>query len=364
MKFGAPICLAAGAAALIFLAVLGVWSSRARIARLREAFQSPLLEQLTASVDRRRRWVKWVLRILVVTGVFLALARPLWGRKEIEVERTGADLAIALDVSRSMLAPDAGGTNRLAAAVAAAGHLLDALGGDRAALIVFAGEAYVTVPLTRDHTAVSRALASATTSMITDQGSNLGAAIKKARDCFEKGAQGARALLILSDGEQLSGDAVESARAAAKEGVRIHAAGFGSAVGARIPKSPWDSGGKVRNAMGREVVTRRDEQRLRQIASAGEGLYTRIEERDDKSLQSWWHQASASLPRKTEKRVVNEPAEQYQWPLAGALALLCIEVMVAERRSRSRSRSGLKSRQTARSATGNANTPGARQSAA
>lgn len=335
MKFGAPICLAAGAAAIVFLAVLGAWSARAGAARLREVFQSPLLERLTASVDLPRRRLKWVLRLLVLAGVFAALARPLWGRKEIEVERTGADLAIALDVSRSMLAPDAGGTNRLVAAVAAAGNLVEGLGGDRAALIVFAGEAYVMVPLTRDHTAVLRALGSASTSMVTDQGSNLGAAIKKAKDCFEKGAQGARALLILSDGEQLSGDAVESARAAAREGIKVHTAGFGSAVGARIPKSPWDSGTKVRNAMGREVVTRRDEQRLRQIAVAGDGLYTRIEERDDKSLQSWWRQASAALPRKTDKRLINEPDEQYQWPLGAALALLCLEIMLRERGAKS-----------------------------
>ncbi len=332
MKFGSGPWLAA--LPLLLGALLGLWlwsGSRARMA-LRRAFDTPLLARLLHSVDpARRRW-KQVILAFGFAGLAMALARPQWGRAEIEIERTGVDLVVALDVSRSMLAADAGGTNRLTAATAAIGRLVNGLGGDRAALVVFAGEAFVAAPLTRDHAAVERALASAGPAMVSEQGSNLGEAIKRARESFDRAAQGPRALLVVSDGEQFQGDAVGAAQAAAKEGIRVHTAGVGSGAGARVPRVGWDAKGFMRNAMGRDVVSRRDEQQLQRIASAGGGVYTRLEEADSRALVAWFRQASSTLPRTTEKRMVNEPREQFQWPLAVALALLGAEWLVGERR--------------------------------
>jgi Ca-activated chloride channel family protein len=299
---------------------------------------------LLKSIDPRRRWFKRAVIFLGLAALLVALARPQWGRNEMEVERTGVDLVIALDVSRSMLAPDAGGTNRLYVARTAIEQLLDSIGGDRVGLVAFAGEAFMIAPLTRDHVAVQRGLRYTTPAMISEQGSNLGAAINKAGESFERGAQGPRALLVLTDGEQLQGNAVEAARKAAQQGIRIHTAGVGSAMGARVPAERTSA--FVRNALGREVVSRRDEQKLQQVSSAGGGVYTRIEEAHSKALVGWFQRTAASLPRSTEKRVLNEPREQFQWPLALALVLLALEWVVDDRRRSRPERSEQKAQPT------------------
>ena len=331
MKFGAAPWLIA-LLLLLELALLWIWSARRSRLLLRGAFNTPLLARLVGSVNPARRWIKKILLALGMALVILALARPQWGRSEIELERTGVDLIIALDMSRSMLAADSGGTNRLTAATSAIENLLDRLGGDRVGLVVFAGEAFMAAPLTRDHAAVQRILNSAGPSLISEQGSDLGKAIQRAIDSFDHSEQGPRVLLVVSDGEQLQGDAVEAARKARREKVHVHTAGVGSMTGARVPAGVGGAPVFVRNTMGREVHSRRDEQRLQQIARNGGGLYTRIDEPGSTALQDWFLKSTATLPRTTEKRVVNEPGERFQWPLAFAVIVLAAEWMLGDRK--------------------------------
>jgi Ca-activated chloride channel family protein len=335
MNFGEPLWLLALPALPAALAGLWLWSGRRRARLLRAAFNTPLLDHLTRSVSPARRRGRQLLTALGVAALALALARPQWGRNQIEIERTGVDLVIALDVSRSMLAADAGNARRLAAATGALRRLLDALGGDRAALLLFAGEAYVAAPLTRDHTALARALDSAGPDAVSEQGSDLGKAIARARESFDRSAQGPRTLLVVSDGEQLQGNALEAARAAARDGVRVHTAGVGSAAGARLPRNAWERNSFVRNAAGREVISRRDEAGLQRIAAAGGGRYARIEGPDSAALVDWFLETTAPLARGPEKRLVDEPREQFQWPLAFALGLLGAAWLPGERRSTS-----------------------------
>ncbi len=339
MTFGAPAWLIALPVVAAALAGLWWWAGRHARATLQRAFSTPLLDRLLRSVDPARRRAKRILLALGVVALGFALARPQWGRNEIELERSGVDLVIALDVSRSMLAADAGGTNRLTAATMAIRRLLDSLGGDRVGLVLFAGEAFTAAPLTRDHTAVDRALDSAGPDSVSEQGSDLGEAIQRARECFDRAAQGPRALLVVSDGEQLQGDALEAARAAGREGIHVHTAGVGSTMGARVPRRAGELRDFLRGATGREVVSRRDEQQLQRIAVAGNGIYTRIEGAGSGALAAWFRRVAAALPRSTEKRTVNEPREQFQWPLAGALALLGGEWLLGERRRSKQARS-------------------------
>ena len=335
MKFGASIWLIILPILVSAIAALWIWSAhRARIT-LQSAFNTPLLARLLSSVNPARRWLKRGLFALGIAVLILALARPRWGRSEIELERTGVDLIIALDVSRSMLVADVGPTNRLTAATTAVQRLLGEIGGDRVGLVMFAGESFMTAPLTRDHVAVERALVSADPAMISEQGSNLGEAIKRAKESFDRAAPESRTLLVVSDGEQLQGDAVEAALKAFREGIRVHTAGVGSATGARVPVRAAPVPEFVRNSMGREVHSRRDEQRLQRIALAGGGLYTRIDEANSQALVDWFRRAAATLPRSIEKRVVNEPRERFQWPLALALAILAGEWMLGDRKQRS-----------------------------
>ena len=307
---------------------LFVWSHRRRAALLRAALDTPLLAQLTASLDRRKRLLKQVLLVLGVALLALALARPQLGQETVKLERSGVDVVVALDVSRSMLAVDVERTNRLSAARAAVANLLESLGGDRVGLVVFAGEAFLAAPLTRDHSAVERALAAANPAAVSEAGSDFAKAIARAREGFDRGSEGPRLLLLISDGEQLQGDAIAAARAAAADGVSVHCAGIGSAAGARLPTQ----GGFVKNAFGREVVSRLDERTLQQTALAGGGFYVRLAGRDSSALADWFSRASAGLPKTTETKELGDPHERFQWPLAAALALLGGEWLLGERR--------------------------------
>jgi len=332
MKFAAPFWLFAATLLLAVLGAFWAWSGRRARRRLQAAFPTPLLEHLRRSLHPARRRGKLGLTALGIGALMCSLARPQWGHSEIELERTGVDLMIALDVSRSMLAVDAGKTNRLGAAAKALNRLLGVLGGDRVGLVLFAGEAYLAAPLTRDHTALARSLAAASPWMVSEQGSDLGKAIAKARESFDRSAEGPRLLLVVSDGEQLQGDALEAARAAWRDGVRIHTAGVGSAAGARLPRSAWERNSYIQNAAGREVVSRRDEHRLQRVATAGGGRYVRLEGPDSHAVAHWFGAVLAPLSRTTEKRRVDEPREQFQWPLALACGLLGTGWLLGDRR--------------------------------
>lgn len=318
--------LAAGALAL----ALG--ADRRRQRTLAATFHTPLLDRLLQSVDPTRRAIRRILWTLGLLALGIAFARPQWGRSEIEIERTGIDVVVALDASRSMLAPDAGGTNRLEAARQAIRRWIEPLGGDRLGLVVFAGEAFVAAPLTRDHSAFLRSLDAAGPASVSQAGSDLSTAIERATECFERGAQGPRVLLVVSDGEQLQGEAAAAARKAATAGVRVHTAGVGSVTGARLPPRSGGTDDFLRNPAGREVVSRRDEQQLERIAAAGGGRYTRLDGPHSNALRDWFRATSAGLPRTTEKRTIDEPRERFQWPLALALVLLSSEWLLGERR--------------------------------
>lgn len=333
MTFAAPIWLLVVLPILAGLAAFRIFAGRQAQRALETAFHTPLLERLRQSVDRRRRRIKAGLVLLGVLALGLGLARPRWGQSEISVERTGADLVVALDVSRSMLAADADGTNRLAAATQALRRLLATLEGDRVGLVLFAGEAFVAVPLTRDYTVVERMLDAASPAAISEPGSNLGEAIPRARDCLRAGGRGPCALLIVSDGEQLQGDAAGAAQGAAAAGLRVHTAGVGSAAGALVPSRTADAGGFARNLFGRDVRSHRDETQLQRIAAAGGGRYTRLEGKDSRLLPAWFREVAATLPQTTEKRRVQEPRERFQWPLAAALVFLGVEWLLSDRRS-------------------------------
>ena len=180
MKFGTPLWLGLMPLLVALVFVWLSWSQRRGRLALARALPTPLLAQLTASLDPRRRWAKHGLLLLGLAFLALALARPQRGHEMVQVERTGIDLLVALDVSRSMLVADVEGTNRLAAARAALRHLLRHLGGDRVGLVAFAGEAFLLVPLTRDHTVVERALDSLKPDLISEPGTHVAEVTSKA----------------------------------------------------------------------------------------------------------------------------------------------------------------------------------------
>jgi Ca-activated chloride channel family protein len=263
--------LLAAAVVPVLALLLHGWSERRAQKRLRSLISPRLKEQLLRSVDFGKRWHKAIVLACGLAVLLVAVARPQFGFKPMEVERSSVDFIVALDLSRSMLAEDVETKPRMEAAKEGLNALLDRIGSDRAGLIAFAGDAFLAAPVTQDHEAVKRNLAALTTDSIAKQGSDMAKAIELAVKTFENGKYETKALVIVTDGEELQGDAIVAARAASQKGLSIFTVGVGTSIGARIPTKK-DGSGMARfskNEFGNEVVTRLNERMLQQLAASG-----------------------------------------------------------------------------------------------
>ncbi|HEX7069315.1 MAG TPA: VWA domain-containing protein [Rhodothermales bacterium] len=314
---------------------LYLWSSWKRRNALRALGNPRLVERLAHVVSpRRRRW-KGGLAVLGVLFLALALAGPRMGTRLKEVKREGIDLVIALDVSSSMYAQDVS-PNRLLRAKNEIKKLLPELEGDRVGLVLFAGDAFLQCPLTTDHSALRLFLDIANDNMIPTPGTDFSAAISMALRALEVPERTAdqteqtRAIVIVSDGENHAPNIDEAIASAREAGVVIFTAGVGETSGTPIPL--YRAGQQVgykKDADGRVVSTRLEEEALRRLAT--DGAYFRIA-RTSSSLS----QLAAALGRLETMEYATEQfdeyREQYQWPLALALILLLVERFVSDRR--------------------------------
>ena len=333
MKFAFPLAMWA----VLFVAPVSValywWAAKRTRKRLAGVIAPRLTEQLVRSVDFRKRRVKAALFVIGICALLAAIARPQFGFEPAEVERSSVDFIVALDLSRSMMAEDVDGKTRLAAAKEAIVKLLDRLGADRVGLIGFAGEAFLAAPVTEDHAAVRRNLDALDTNAVAKPGSDMAAAVKLAQKTFENGKYESRALVVVTDGEELQGDAVVAARDASLKGMSIFAVGVGSASGARVPMKKDGALGFARNEFGNEVISRLNERVLRQVAASGRGIYELLG-KDGDGLEAIRKKGLDPLKKSKMTRASKDPREYFQWPLAFAVALLLTEVLVNERRKR------------------------------
>src|SRR5216110_2255263 len=219
MSFGAPEWFW-GLLLIPLLVALFVRAERRGLRRLREFVSARLLPQLAGTVNRPRRVIRFALQLLGLALAIVSLAQPRWGYTFEDVKRKGLDLLIAVDTSRSMLSNDVQ-LNRLERVKLAIQDLINDLQGDRVGLIAFAGRAFSQAPLTIDYDAVVEAINDLDTKTIPEGGTNISSAIALATQSFGKSATGNRALIIFTDGEELSGDAVKMAKDAADAGVLI-----------------------------------------------------------------------------------------------------------------------------------------------
>ena len=230
------------------------------------------------TVNRTRRLVRFGLLLLGLALAIISLAQPRWGYTFEDVKRKGLDLLVAVDTSRSMLSNDVQ-PSRLDRVKLAIQDLIDQLQGDRVGLIAFAGRAFLQAPLTIDYDAVVEAVNDLDTKTIPEGGTNISSAITLATQSFGKSAMGNRALIIFTDGEELSGDAVKTAKAAAADaGVRIFTVGVGTPQGSLIPVT-GDNGDTsfVKDSAGQVVKSKLDDKRLREVAEATGGFYLHLE---------------------------------------------------------------------------------------
>ena len=311
--------------------VLFAWGERRRAAALQKLVAARLQSTLAGSVSMAKRRLHFGLLLGALACLAVALAQPRYGFTLEESKRKGRDVLIAIDTSRSMLATDVK-PNRLERAKFAAQDLIHTLQGDRLGLIAFAGSSFLQAPLTVDYSAVLASLGELDTSIIPLGGTNLAEAIRAAVEAFGKGESDRRVLIIFTDGEDLSADAVEAAKRAAGS-LHIFTVGVGSADGSLIPV-PAEGGGTefVKGPDGQFVKSRLDEKTLTAVAQAAGGFYTHLQN----SPVEMRRLVEAGLSRLKEgeidARLSKRPIERYQWPLGLGIALLAASLLVNERR--------------------------------
>jgi Ca-activated chloride channel homolog len=332
MTFGAPQWFWA-LLMIPFLVVLFVRAERRATLRLREFVSERLLPNLARTVDRRRRSLRFALVLLGLALAITALAEPRWGYTYEDAKRKGLDLILAVDTSRSMLSNDVL-PNRLQRVKLAAQDLINELQGDRVGLVAFAGRAFLQAPLTIDYDAAVEAINDLDTNTIPEGGTNISDAIDLAVRTFGKSAIGNRAVIIFTDGEELSGDASKTAKAAADTGVRIFTVGVGTPEGSLIPISNGEGGGSafVKDSKGQVVKSKLDERRLKEIAESTGGFYLHLEDGPRTMKQLFAEGLAKMQAGDIDARLSQRPIERYQWPLGVAMFFLAASFLMRERR--------------------------------
>jgi Ca-activated chloride channel homolog len=331
MTFGAPQWLW-GLLLIPLLIALFVRAEQRGLKRLQEFVSARLLPQLAGTVNRPRRILRFALQLLGLALVIVSLAQPRWGYTFEDVKRKGLDLLIAVDTSRSMLSNDVQ-PNRLDRVKLAIQDLISQLQGDRVGLIAFAGRAFLQAPLTIDYDAVVEAVNDLDTKTIPEGGTNISSDITLATQSFGKSAMGNRVLVIFTDGEELSGDAVKTAKEAADAGVRIFTVGVGTPQGSLIPVTGDDGQiSFVKDSSGQVVKSKLDDKRLREIAQATGGFYLHLEN-GPRTMQQIQNEGLAKMQAaEMDVRLSRRPIERYEWPLGAALIALALSILIPERK--------------------------------
>src|SRR5918996_711356 len=349
MTFGAPYWLW-GLLLIPLLIALFIRAEHRGLRRLQEFVSARLLPQLAGTVNRPRRILRFALLLLGLSLALVSLAQPRWGYTFEDVKRKGLDLLIAIDTSRSMLSNDVQ-PDRLERVKLAIQDLINELQGDRVGLIAFAGRAFLQAPLTIDYEAVMESISDLDTKTIPEGGTNISSAIDLATQSFGKSAVGNRALIIFTDGEELSGDAIKSAKGAADEGVRIFTVGVGTPQGSLIPITSENGETTfVKDSAGQVVKSKLDEKPLREIAQAAGGFYVHLES-GPRTMQQIYNEGLAKMQAaEIDVRLSRRPIERYEWPLGAAIIALALSILIGERK-RVRARTYLPSPVKATSAT-------------
>lgn len=313
------------------MVVLFVWSHRKK-QRLMALFGNPrLLEKLTRSRSIRKRNAKLLLILLAVFFIVIALARPQWGTRIEEVHRKGLDIVIALDTSLSMMTDDIK-PSRLVRARAEVASMLDRLKGDRVALVAFSGTAFLHCPLTHDHGAVKMFLDLMEPGIIPLPGTNLSEAIRVAADAFEDESLKYKVIILITDGEDHEGGAIEAAKEAAEKGIRIYTIGVGSTEGELI-RIPDGKGGYTvkRDNQGEPVLSRLDVSTLQRIAAQSDGKFKQSTKRQIE-LDDIFSEIAELERRELMSKKYTQYEDRYYVFLLLALICLVVEFFLTERK--------------------------------
>ena len=297
--------------------------------KLRKFGDLELVRQLMPDVSRWRSAAKYGLLLGSLTLLIVAFARPHWGSGTKTEKRTGIEIIIAMDISNSMRAEDVT-PSRLDRAKMMVENLVDKFSNDKIGLIVFAGDAFVQLPMTSDYVSAKMFLSSIDPTMIGTQGTDIATAIDMAEHSFSQDEQVGKAIVVITDGEDHEGGAVEAAEDAKNRGMRVFVLGVGSTGGAPIPDP--SSGKYMIDETGNTVMSILNEDMCRQIAQAGGGSYIHVE--NGYAAQQQLNDELDKLSKKEiTAEVYNSYDEYFVWFALGALVLLVLEVLLLERKN-------------------------------
>lgn len=294
---------------------------------------SEMFSRLADQHSTRKGAVKASLFLVAFSLLVIALANPQVGTRMEDVKQEGVDLFIALDVSKSMLAEDIK-PNRLEKAKYEIGNLIERLAGDKIGMIVFSGEAYTQFPLTIDYSAAALLLDVVDVESVPNPGTAIGSAIEQSVKSFNFEDPSTKVLVIMTDGENNSGDAIEKAKEAVEKGIRIYTIGLGSSAGAPIPiyNAAGQQSDFKRDRSGNVVLTKLDENSLQEIASIGKGKYFRATNSQDE-LDAIYKEINGLEKREFGAKQFTEYDDKFQYFLFVALILLLIEVILSDKRT-------------------------------
>lgn len=303
-----------------------VWQKRKH--NLRKFGDPSLLKEMMPDVSKYRPTIKFCLLLSAITILIFMIARPQVGSKISHEKREGIEVLIALDISNSMLAQDVI-PSRLEKSKLLIEDLVDHFTNDKVGLVVFAGDAFVQLPITNDYVSAKMFLQNINPSLITTQGTDLARAISLSQSCFTQREHIGRAIIVITDGEDHEGGALEAAREAYKKGINVFILGVGTSKGAPILDG---NGGYLKDNSGQTVLSALNEQMCQQVAKAGNGVYIHVDNTSD--AQEKLNKELSKLQSGISDSVVySEYNEQFQIFGIILLLLLIVETILLESRN-------------------------------
>ena len=316
---------------VLVLALIRWTTYRFQKRRLRKFGDPQLLQQLMPDVSRWRPLIKFCLLEAALTLLIVMLARPQFGKSISQQQRSGIETIIAIDVSNSMRAVDKdvdSSLSRMDKAKMLIAKLIDKFVNDKIGIVVFAGDAFVQLPVTSDYVSAKMFLNSIDPSMIRNQGTNMAEAIRLANSCFTQQEHVGKAIILITDGEDHEGEAVEAAEDARSNGRNVYVLGIGSPRGSLVPDP--DTGRFMIDNSGNQVMSRLNETMCSELAQAGGGAYIHVENNGTALSQL---ETALDKLEKAESTIYSEFDEQFQAVGLLALLLLILEACILDRKN-------------------------------
>ncbi len=317
--------------------ILFIFGMRMRKMALKRLGDLSILNRLMPDVSKDKMILKFIILNIAYAFLIVGIANPQTGSRLETVQRKGIDLVVALDISNSMLAQDIK-PDRLSRAKQALFKLIDRLKGDRIGIIIFAGKAYTQLPITTDYAAAKMFISTISTKDIPSQGTAISEAINLGISSFDENDH-SKAIIIITDGENHEGDAIQAATAASELGITVYTIGMGLPDGSPIPilNSYGQATGFKKDRDGNTVITKLNEVMLQQIAAAGKGDYVRANN-TQAGLSKIFEKINALEKSEIDTRMFTDYEDQFQYFIGFGLLLLFLEFLIFDRKTRWASR--------------------------